>query len=157
MKMDFKKYICMTGLLLSLLLVSCCPLFRKQPIPGYRVITQVQIEYKNQTRRDFWQFYNENSIQVILGYLRHVEPYGRPHEDPDTVAGRTYSIRVIYSDGTQRLYEQHADRYMRIDGGQWKRIDHQTALYLSGLLGLMSSEAPSTVAEAIPPLIKPQI
>lgn len=157
MKIDLKKSICLAWLFLSLLLVSCCPFLCRKPIHGYRVITQVQIEYRNQTRRDFWQFYNENSIQVILGYLRHIDPYGRPHEDPDTVAGRTYSIRVIYSDGTQHLYEQHADRYMRMDGGQWKRIEHQTALYLSGLLGMMSSETPPAVTEPIPPLIKPQI
>ena len=122
------------------LLSGCC----RTPFDGkdstYRVVTQVQIVYENGDMHGQRQFHREESIQVILEYLRHLDPYGRPYEDPETVQGRNYYISVIYSDGSQHLYHQRADRYLRIDGGPWKRIDSQKALYLSGLLGMMPRE-----------------
>ena len=100
------------------------------------------------------QFFQESSIQHILGYLRYIDPYGIPREDPESVSGRNYYIRVIYSDGSHHLYHQRADRYLRIDDGEWKRIDPEKALYLSGLLGMMPSEEPQETAPA-PPLLQP--
>lgn len=157
MKMDRKKKICLAWLSLFWVFTGCCPAQRENSVPQYRVVTQIRIEYQNQTRRDVWNFYNENSIQVILAYLRHIDPYGRPKEDPEAVTGRTYQIQVFYSDGTQHLYEQRSDQYLRMDGGEWKRIDPATGLYLSGLLGMMPSENPLSQSDAAPPIVKPQI
>ena len=156
MKFDlFKKlFVCLLSLLL--LLVGCCILDHRKPV-AYRVITEVQVRYQNGTLETRWHFYQENSIRVILEYLRHVDPYGIPRDDPNTVDGRDYYIMLVYSDGTQRLYHQRADQYMRINNDDWKRIDEQKALYLSGLLGMMSSEEAPVPDESIPPLLRPQI
>ena len=155
MKIDFWKKLCIC--ILPLMLAGCCRiLWEKDPAP-YRIVTQVRIVYQNealQTQRDFCR---EESIRHILDYLRYVDPYGIPREDPEQVQGRIYYITVIYSDGSERLYEQRADQYMRVDGGKWKRIDPQRALYLSGLFSMMPGDAPLTDAESVPPLIKPQI
>jgi len=155
MKFDFWKKLCIC--ILPLMLAGCCRIFwQKDPKP-YRVITQVRIVYENgdvQTQRDF---YREENIRHILDYLRYVDPYGIPKEDPESVKGRIYYITLIYSDGSERLYEQRADQYLRIDGGKWKRIDPQRALYLSGLFSMMPSDAPPNNTDPFPPLMKPQI
>ena len=155
MKFDFWKKICIC--ILPLMLAGCCRIFWHKDREPYRVVTQVRIVYKNgdlQTQRDF---YEEENIRHILDYLRYVDPYGVPREDPELAEGRIYYITLIYSDGSERLYEQRSDQYMRVDGGEWKRIDPQRALYLSGLFSMMPSDAPPMATEPIPPLIKPQI
>ena len=137
-------------------LTGCCPILQENSGNAYRVVTQVEVIYNNGSVQKQYQFFRESSIQHILNYLCYIDPYGVPREDPETATGRNYEIRVIYSDGSFRQYQQRADRYMRVDGGKWKRIDPEKAMYLSGLLGMMSSEAPPE-EESIPPLLLPQI
>ncbi len=153
---DFRK-IFIWLLPLFLLLNGCCRIFHSPDDAPYRVVTQVHIHYKNGTLENHRQFFREENIHHILSYLRYIDPYGTPREDPEQAAGRIFDIRVVYSDGSQRLYEQRADRYMRINGGPWKMIDSQKALALSGLLAMMPSD-PVPVSEApAPPLIQPRI
>ena len=155
MKFDFRKKICI--LILPLMLTGCCRiLWQKDRVP-YRIITQVRIVYHNENLETQRDFYREENIRHILDYLRYVDPYGIPREDPEQATGRIFYITLIYSDGSGCIYEQRADQYLRVDGGEWKRIDPQKALYLSGLFSMMPSDAPSTVTEPIPPLLKPQI
>ena len=139
------------------MLAGCCRIFwQKDPAP-YRVVTQVRIVYQHEKLQSQRDFYEEENIRHILDYLRYVDPYGIPREDPEQAEGRIYYITVIYSDGSERIYEQRADQYMRIDGGEWKRIDPQRALYLSGLFSMMPSDTPPVDTDPIPSLIRPQI
>lgn len=142
---------------LLLLLTGCCRIFRSPDAAPYRVVTQVQIRYQNGTLQSHRQFFREENIRHILAYLRYIDPYGTPKEDPGQADGRIYDIYVIYSDGSRRLYQQRADRYLRIDGGPWKMIDPQKALALSGLWGMMPSDSAPVSETHIPPLIQPKI
>lgn len=126
--------------LFLLFLSGCCRVPASGDPSPYRVITGVQVLYENGAMQTQKQFFAESSIRHILDYLRYIDPYGFPREDPEQVAGRDYHITLIYSDGSQLIYHQRADRFMRIDGGPWKRIDPQKALILSGLYGMMPSE-----------------
>ena len=134
---------------LLFLLTGCCNIFRSPDSVPYRVVTQVQIRYQNGALQSQRQFFREENIRNILAYLRYIDPYGTPKEDPEQAAGRIFDIYVIYSDGSQHLYEQRADQYMRIDGGPWKLIDSQKALTLSGLFGMMPSD-PTPASKASP-------
>jgi len=157
-KMGLWKKICFCSLPLVLLSLSgCCRVLLQKDLRPYRIITQVSVVYENGALSAQRDFYREESIRHILDYLRYVDPYGIPREDPELATGRCYSITLIYSDGSQRLYEQRADQYMRIDGGDWMRIEPQKALYLSGLFSMMPSDASITDAGPVPPLIRPQI
>ena len=150
------KYFYAAILSVIFILSGCCPILRQHDNVPYRVVTQVHILYQNgdvKTERDFFQ---EENIQHILEYLRYIDPYGIPREDPEQAEGRNFIISVIYSDDSKHIYEQRADRYFRIDGGKWKRIDSQKALILSGLYAMMPSDQPETT-EPIPPLLRPQI
>lgn len=157
MKFDFFKKICVCILPLLVILTGCCRiLWQKDPAP-YRIVTQVRVVYQNESMEIQRDFYREESIRHILDYLRYIDPYGVPREDPELAQGRNFYITLIYSDGSERIYEQRADQYLRINGGKWKRIDPQKALYLSGLLAMMNSDAPPLATEPIAPLTRPQI
>ena len=142
---------------LLFLLTGCCRIFLSPDTVPYRVVTQVQIRYQNGKVQSQRQFFREENIRNILAYLRYIDPYGTPKEDPEQADGRIFDIYVIYSDGSQCLYEQRADQYMRINGGPWKKIDPQKALALSGLWGMMSSDPVPASEAPPPPLIQPEI
>ena len=142
---------------LALVLVGCCRIFHRPASVPYRVITQGQVYYENGALQGQRQFFREENIRNILAYLRYIDPYGTPKEDPEQAGGRIFDIRVIYSDGSQRRYEQRDDRYMRINGGPWKEIDPQKALALSGLWGMMSGDPAPADEAPIPSLICPHI
>ena len=142
---------------LLFLLTGCCRIFHSPDTVPYRVVTQVQIRYQNGKVQSQRQFFREENIRNILAYLRYIDPYGTPKEDPEQADGRIFDIYVIYSDGSQCLYEQRADQYMRINGGPWKKIDPQKALALSGLWGMMSSDPVPASEAPPPPLTRPKI
>lgn len=152
----FRKFFILL-LPLFLLLCGCCRIFRSPDSVPYRVVTQVQIRYQNGKVQSQRQFFREENIRNILAYLRYIDPYGTPKEDPELATGRMYDIYVIYSDGSRRLYQQRADRYLRINGGTWKMIDSQKALALSGLLSMMIGDSAPVRETYIPPLIQPKI
>lgn len=155
MGFDFFKKAFFCIFLLSLLLTGCCRLDEETP-GAYRVVTQVNVAYDNGLIQTLQQFHREESIHQILGYLRYIDPYGRPREDPEQVQGRNYEITLVYSDGSIQRYHQRDDRFFRIGNGPWKRIDPQKALYLSGILGMMITDRP-LAEETVPPLVMPHI
>lgn len=158
MKIDWIRKICILSLPpVLLLLTGCCRILGDRDHAPYRVVTQVHVVYENGALATRRQFFQQGSIRQILDYLRFIDPYGIPYEDPAQAEGRNYYITLVYSDGSQRVYHQRADMYMRIDGGPWKRIDPQKALILSGLFGMMPGDAVPAVEEPVPPLIRPQI
>ena len=63
-----------------------------------------------------------------------------PPEPPESVDGSDFYIVLNYSDGGQKLYRQHADRFMQVDGGEWKSISVKKAVELSRILGQMKSD-----------------
>ena len=154
--MDLLKRICLLVFPLSVLLMGCCRIFRQSDHAPYHVVTQVHILYKNEAVETQRTFYREENIRHILDYLRYIDPYGIPQEDPGQAQGRTYVITLIYSDGFKQFYEQRADRFFRIGDGAWKRIEPHKAQYLSGLYGMMPSDQPP-IDEPAPPLICPEI
>ena len=158
MKIGLWKNFCICSMPLFLLFLSgCCHILWEKDAATYRIVTQVNVTYRNGALETQRQFFEEANIRQILGYLRIADPYGKPREDPEQAQGRHFDITLVYSDGSQRLYQQRADRYMRIDGGPWKEIDPQRALILSGLLGMMSGD-PAPVNDApVPPLIRPHL
>ncbi len=150
--------ICSIFLCLAFLfsLCGCCWENRGQSASAYRVITEIQAVYQNNTMEVRRQFFAPEKLQAIVNYLRRIDPYGAPYENPEQVEGRSYILTLCYSDGSIRRYHQHADRYLRQDDGPWKRIDPQQSLELSGLFGMMGSDP---IPEAMPPvpLFRPKI
>ena len=126
---------------LTLLLGGCSkwtPSAADEPL--CHVVTGVSVTYQNGAVRLDRQYTDSEKMRAILNYLRIIHPYGRPEEDPEQVEGSQFSIVLSYSDGGQKTYLQKADKYMRIDDGQWQRIDPNRALQLGELVGQMASD-----------------
>ena len=127
------------GLLCSL--VGGCMHFVTRPAEApVRVVTHINITYENGNIHTQRHYQDATKMTQVLNYLRLIDPYGRPAVDPEIVGGSQFYIELAYSDGTNKVYRQKADRYMQIDGGDWKIIDPARAEELSLLLGQMESD-----------------
>ena len=80
-------------------------------------------------------------MQKILDYLRLINPYGTPDEDPETAVGSDFHIVLSYSDGYQKFYRQKSDRYLQNTDGRWQKIDPTKAEELARLVGQLESDA----------------
>lgn len=135
------------GLCLIFVIVLLCSLvggcmhfvIRTEPAP-VRVVTYIDITYENGTIQTQRHYEDAGKMKQVLNYLRLIDPYGRPAVDPEIVGGSHFHIELAYSDGSSKVYRQKADRYMQIDGGDWKTIDPTRAEELSLLLGQMESD-----------------
>ena len=153
-----RKYLCLCALLAIFSLISgCCRILHNEKSAPYRVVTQIHVTYENGALETQRQISQEAKMRPILDYLRYLDPYGRPQEDPELVSGNDCCITLHYSDGSQRIYRQRADRYMRIDDGPWTRIDQAKAMELKMLLWVIPSDAAPVKEESVPSLIRPQI
>ena len=111
-----------------------------------RVVTEITVDYENSGIRFHRQYTSSEKMQQILNYLRTIDPYGRPEEDPEATVGSCFRITLFYSDKCQTVYLQKSDRFLKTDGGEWKRIDPDRARELSRILGLMESDPVSISA-----------
>lgn len=111
---------------------------------AYRVVSQIHVQYQNSSLHQRWHFYSDEKMEAVLTYLRLLDPYGTPKEDPEDVAGSDIYIALVYSDGSSKIYHQRDDRYLKIGDGPWKCIDPDTALQLCALLGILTSDPGTT-------------
>ena len=134
-----KYFFCLMLAVLSAAL--CCCRSKEQPQPVNRAITDITVTYLNGSLQARLQYTAPEKIRAILNYLRWISPYGKPAEDPEQVEGHLFQIAVVFSDGSQKVYLQKADRYMQIDGAGWMTIDPEKALTLNKIVAEMKSDA----------------
>lgn len=145
-----------TYCMLVVLLPGCCNFNRAEHTP-YRVISQVRVFFENGPLEAHRTFIKPEKIQRIVGYLRYIDPYGAPTDNPEEAIGSNFLITIDYSDGSHKTYHQRADRFMRMGNGPWKRIDPQKAMELSRILGMLSGDSPAVDAAPVPPLLRPYL
>ncbi len=124
--------------LISLLLAGCGG--KQQAPAACRVVTGVHIVFDDGPLHLERQYTVSSKVRAILNYLRWLDPYGLPEEDPETVSGSSFAITLQYSDGCEKHYLQKADRFLLEDGKPWQRIDPKRAQTLSQILGQMGSD-----------------
>lgn len=110
------------------------------PAPECRVVTGIRVTFDNGPIHAERHYTASSKMRAVLNYLRWIDPYGAPQEDPETVTGSSFHIVLSYSDGCEKMYLQKADRFMQTDGGIWKTIDPKKAQTLSQILGQMESD-----------------
>lgn len=105
---------------------------------AYRVVTQVQVQYKKGEDIIDRVYTKPASIQSILTYLRILSPFGpvNPQNTEDT----TCQITLHYSDGPDCVYLQQGQKYLQKNGGAWENIDSARAGLLYPLLLLLPSD-----------------
>ena len=157
----YKKLLWMWMFLALLCILSGCGNYRggETTPTGYRVVWKIEVTYRNGDQTALRSYEDQEKMQMILTYLRWIDPYGTPAEDPMAQQGQEFDVRLCYSDGTTKTYQQRCDRYMRVGEGPWKKIDPEHARELGRILGILeekqSTTAPNT--EPQPPLLQPRL
>lgn len=123
-------------LLMFSLLLGGCSLSRKTP--DYRVVTGVQVQYRQQDSTIERTYTKSASIQSVLTYLRLLRPFGPV--TPEGEANSTCQITLQYSHGPDSVYLQQGQRYLRKDDGDWENINNSYASLLFPLLLLLPSD-----------------
>lgn len=137
-----KKSVFGISVILSiLLLLAGC---RSTPEPteaACRIVTQISVTYDNGPIHLRREYSSTEKMRAILHYLRWIDPYGTPSEDPEMAQGSTFRIVVLCANGSEKIYLQKADRFMQIDGAPWQTIDPERAITLSQMVAEMESDA----------------
>jgi len=107
-----------------------------------RVVTGITVTFENGPFHVKRHYTTSEKMQKILNYLRVIDPYGAPDENPETTIGSMFQIVLTYSDGCEKTYLQKSDRFMMVQGQDWKKIDPSRARELSEILGKMNSDLP---------------
>lgn len=120
-------------LILAMLLGGCA---RKES--AYRVVTGVEVEYRQESDTIRRMYHKPGSMQSILTYLRILQPYGpvTPEGEQDS----SCQIILHYSTGPDSVYIQQG-QYLQKDGGDWEQVDTSRASLLYPLLLLLPSDS----------------
>ena len=129
-----------TGILLLCITTGCNRHPGDSGLSDFRVVTAVTVYYDNGPINAQRHYTQDSKMQQILDYLRLINPYGAPDEDPETAAGSDFYIVLSYSDGFQKTYRQKGDRFLQGTDGLWKKIDPSKAAELSKIVGQLESD-----------------
>lgn len=131
-------YIMLTGILL---LSGCSNVIQLPQEPVSSVVTSITVNYSNGPIQTLRHYTHNEKIRSILNYLRQVDAYGTPEENPETADGSDIHIVLYYSNDRLKVYRQKSDRYLKEGDAAWKKIDASKAKKLGYLLGRMESDA----------------
>ena len=134
-----KKTVCVILIFSIFFGLSACRTQQTTQSAG-RVVTDITITCQNGPMQSNRHYTSTTKMRAILNYLRWIDPYGTPTEDPETMEGSLFQIVMRFSDGSEKVYKQKADRYMQIGSSDWLRIDPQKAMTLSQMVGQMASD-----------------
>ena len=92
-------------------------------------------------------FYSDpRKMEAILYYLRSLEDLGAPDTDPERIMGDRFKITVSFTDGSQNIYRQQADRFLSYNSHPWQKVDPRKAGLLYPLLCGMEADHSSGVS-----------
>ena len=126
-------------ILLTVLFLESCGITKPENLSP-RLVTGICVTYDSSGSRTEKRFTESHKMRAILNYLRWIDPYGAPEEDPEMISGTNFHITLQYSDGTEKNYRQKADRFMMEDNGRWEKIDPEKAVTLTKMLEEMESD-----------------
>lgn len=129
------------------LLLSGCS--RKESQSSFPLVTKITVRYENGPIHGQLHYSEDDKMQLILTYLRLLNPYGQPPEDPETTDGTLFQITLTHADGGVTTYQQKADRYLKSGEEPWLCIPSQKAVELSLLLGYLEDDATATSSNIV--------
>ncbi len=129
-----------------ILVIFCLPMLagctaKKQlQRPVARVVTQIQISGQHKDVQVQRYYASNQKIEHVLLYLRLLKPRFVSQEHASLPSDDTYRIQIFFSDGSNRIYRQHAHRYLAVDNGPWEQIDPADAAGLYMLMRALPSD-----------------
>ena len=131
----------LSGVLYALSLCGCSRWFHYDSGPATcRVVESIDIYYENGPLQFHRVYTASDKMQSLLNYLRLINPYGTPVENPETAEGSTFRIIMNYANGCQKTYLQKSDRFLLVEGQPWRNIDSKKAQELSRIVGVIESD-----------------
>ena len=125
-----------------LLLILCGLLWgceKKEDSPVHRVVTGVEVEYRQGDKVLNRSYTKMESVQSVLNYLRILKPFGPVIPTEKSIDG--CRITVHFSHGPDTVYLQQGNSYLCCNGGDWESIDSNRATLLYPMLLLLPSDS----------------
>ena len=121
---------------LCVILLTGCSINQKDPV--YRVVTGVDVEYRQADNTILRSYHKPASMESILTYLRILKPHGPVNPQGNYDSG--CKITLHFSHGQDTVYIQQGSQYIQKDGGDWETVDSSRASLLYPLLLLLPSD-----------------
>lgn len=136
-----RKIFVLYFVLLVAIVSGCSKDYSSNSPQPMKVVTEVNVTRHKGKEVLRWQYTSQDKMEAVLLYLRLLPRGETAQVDPHRVEEDNYEIALRYSNGEQRMYYQHADRYLSTDYQPWERIDPKDGRQLQRLLMLMPSDA----------------
>jgi len=127
---------------IAVLLAFCVFLWgcgKKEAPSEHRVVTGVQVDYKQGEKVLHRSYHNIENVQFMLNYLRILKPFGPVIPEGETAD--SCQITLEYSNGPNTVYVQRGNSYICRDGGDWESIDRTRGTLLYPMLLLLPSDS----------------
>ena len=122
-----------------LLMTVGCSVRKQKPLVAVVEKVEVTGNYQGET---ISQTYTQSvKISAMLNYLRWLRPQYKADCDPEMIPGDEYIITVTLSDGTQEVYHQKTNGYLRKDSGRWENIDPEKGAMLYEIISQMAGDS----------------
>ena len=127
---------------MAILLAFCVFLWgcgKKETSSQYRVVTGVQVEYRQGLKTLQRNYHRNENVQFMLNYLRILKPFGPVI--PEEEKADCCRITLEYSNGPSTEYVQRGNSYICRNGGEWESIDRSRGTLLYPMLLLLPSDS----------------
>ena len=108
--------------------------------PLVAVVEKIQVAGNHQGEAIDLTYTQSVKMTAVLNYLRWLRPQYKADCDPEMIPGDEYTITVTLSDGTQEVYRQKTNGYLRKDAGRWENIDPEKGKMLYEIISQMTGD-----------------
>ena len=113
---------------------------RQKEEPLAVVVEQIHVVSHHEDETLERTYTKSAKMKAILSYLRWLRPQFGADCDPEQLPGDEYTITVTLSDGTEEIYEQKTNGYLRKDEGRWENIDPEKGIMLYEIISQMRGD-----------------
>ena len=114
------------------LFITCGGCLRKNT--GARLVEKISVQWVEDGISVQRVHKDPEKLHLILNKLRTLGQRFSTDVDPETLDTSALTMTVVYSDGSERLYQVKPDRYVRIGQAPWQQADPKKVSSLRLLL-----------------------
>ena len=129
------KIVAVIGMLIAM--IGCGA---RQQAPLVAVVEKIEVIGNYQGEAIERTYTQSSKMTAVLNYLRWLQPRYKADCDPEMIPGDAYTITVTLSDGTQEVYQQKTNGYLRKDAGRWENIDPAKGVMLYEIISQMAGD-----------------
>lgn len=118
--------------LTMVMLGMCSGCLRKKA--GVRVVDQISVQWVEDGVDVCRVHEDPEKMHLILNKVRTLGQRFSTDVDPETLETPAVTMSLLYSDGSQRMYQIKPDRYVRIGQASWQQADPKRVTALRLLL-----------------------